>query len=73
MPFTENNSVDPEQSPDKEGSHEWLAPPSVRLENGRPDLKSILQGEVNTATGSMSVTGTSSCVLLFGFLLMNDM
>jgi len=55
IPFSEN-SVDPEQTPDKESSHDWMTPPSVRLENGRPDLKSILRGEVNTATGSMSVT-----------------
>jgi hypothetical protein len=34
-----------------------MTPPFVRLENGRPALKSILRGEVNTATGSMSVTG----------------
>ena len=58
IPFSEN-SVDPEQTPDKESSHDWMTPPSVRLENGRPDLKSILRGEVNTASGSMSVTGVS--------------
>ncbi|KAF8555031.1 iron reductase [Imleria badia] len=56
IPFSES-LVDPEQTPDKEGSQNWMVPPSVRLENGRPDLKAILHGEVNTASGSMAVTG----------------
>lgn len=32
--------------------HHW-----VRMENGRPDIKAILEGEVGTATGRLSVTG----------------
>lgn len=56
-PLGEISSVDSERTPDKEGPPDWVLPPSVRLEDGRPDLKSILRGEVSTATGSMSVTG----------------
>ncbi|KAG8221425.1 hypothetical protein J3R82DRAFT_1613 [Butyriboletus roseoflavus] len=57
IPFGEINSVDSERTPDKEGPLDWVLPPSVRLEEGRPNLTSILRGEARTATGSMSVTG----------------
>ncbi|KAG9309648.1 putative ferric reductase [Chiua virens] len=50
------NEVDPDQTPGKDmGSQEGVAPPFVRFESGRADVKAILQGEVSTATGSMSV------------------
>jgi len=50
-------ALGPDQSPDKDGStSESFAPPSVRMENGRPDIKAILRGEVSTATGRLSVT-----------------
>ena len=52
---------DPEETPEasKEGSHEWAAAmlPGVRIEQGRPDVRGMLRGEVGTATGSMAVTG----------------
>ncbi|KAH0828785.1 putative ferric reductase [Lanmaoa asiatica] len=56
VPCSDSPSVDSEHMTDKEDSPDWVLPPSARLEYGRPDLKSILHGEVNTATGSMSVT-----------------
>ena len=56
VPFSES-SLDLERTPEKEGAHDWVVPPTVRMESGRPDLKAILRGEVSTAVGSMSVTG----------------
>lgn len=72
------DNTDPEQTPDKEGGHDWSncmtpatplpVPPSVRVESGRPDLGAILRGEVSTATGSMAVTG-GFCLFFFFWLL----
>ena len=44
-------------TPDNKESNGWSVLPSVCIEYGRPDLKSILRGEVETATGSMVVSG----------------
>ena len=68
-PFGEAQLGDLELTPDKEGSDEWIVPPSVRIEYGRPDLKSILRGEVETATGSMSVTGVSFDLFRYSLII----